>query len=658
MGSTVTYLLSIATLPRPTLWAVPSPVVPQGADVTLRCQGHLGSEWFQLWKDGELREERNASWQLAEFVLRNVDGVRDARSYSCRSGQGPWWSELSEPLALVLTGHAQLCQLCSGITEGGLGGRTGAWQHTAVWAGAFPKPSISVSHGSPASPGTTVTITCHMSQQPRSQDYTFALLEAKSLEPLQLQSPAGTRAVFLLPSVRAEDSGSYSCIYYRKMVPHSGSHPSRTLELTVSGKLPKPIIWAQPGPMVVPGANLTLWCSRPKLSFLEEVTFTLCKAGTREALQQQSSAEPWASFLLSSVRPEDSGSYSCAYRDRRTSARGSEPSDALELVVPGSLPKPSLSALPGLVVEPGTHVTLQCRQPPPSSLWGVTFTLMKEGTPQPLQSQSPAGASADFPLLSVRAQDAGNYSCVYQERMAPSQVSEPSEVLEIWVADQLPKPSLSAWPGREVASGSDVTLLCWGPSQHTRFVLYKEGDENILPSMDTTRHGALFFLSQVTPKHSGNYSCCYQYDTIGSLRTQHSDPLQLIVRASEPSNTLLITLSCVSFLLFLLCLLLLALLCRASSPMGSIQEDRPRRFLCCPCLSGSTSLPHQPEAPRWEALYTEVAKERPREPLVSMAEDPQGVTYTQLTIRTVNKRKTDYKKTPTEPILYSTVSRN
>ncbi|XP_043847539.1 immunoglobulin superfamily member 1-like isoform X3 [Dromiciops gliroides] len=601
MAPTVTILFSIglywtwaikaqmATLPRPTLWAVPSPVVHQGADVTLRCQGHLGSDRFQLWKDGELREERNASWELAEFVLRKVDGKRDARNYSCRSGQGPWWSELSEPLVLV------------------------------VMTDVFPKPMISHSSYYSIMLGDKVTIRCQLSQQAPSQDYTFALLGAESLEPLQLQSPARTWADFSLPSVRAEDSGSYSCIYYRKMAPHNGSHPSKSLELTVHGQLPKPTLLAQPGQVVVSGANLTLWCSRPKLPSLEEVTFSLSKAGTQEPLQHQSSAEPWARFFLPSVRPQDTGSYSCTYRDGRAPARGSELSEALELVVPGSLPKPSLSALPGLVVDPGTHVTLQCRKPPQSPFWRVNFTLLKMGSPQPSQSLSPSGTSADFHLLSVRAQDAGNYSCVYYGRMAPRQVSEPSEVLEIWVTGALPKPSLSAWPGPEVASGANMTLLCWGPSWASKFTLYKEGGEQFLPSTDITQDGAQFFLTAVTPPHSGNYSCSYQFNKNGSLWTQVSDPLQLTVR-------------------------------------GSLQGSSPRRSLCCPCLPWSTCLPFDSEPPREEILCKEASKDRSREPSDPMAEDPQGVTYAQLNLMTLKKRKTDPKEMPTESPLYATVS--
>uniref|UniRef100_A0A5F8GWG7 Ig-like domain-containing protein n=1 Tax=Monodelphis domestica TaxID=13616 RepID=A0A5F8GWG7_MONDO len=199
-------------------------------------------------------------------------------------------------------------------------------------------------------------------------------------------------------------------------------------------------LWAQPGLVVVPGTDVTLWCSRPKLLSPQEKNFTLWKAGRQQPLQNRSSAQAWTGFLLSSVGLEDAGSYRCAYGEPRGSARDSEPSDALELMVTGegSLPKPSLSALPSLVVEPGTHLTLQCRQPLQSPLWGVTFALLKAGTPQPLQSQSPAGTSAVFPLLSVRAQDAGNYSCIYHGKEG-SQVSEPSEVLEIWVTDSIEK---------------------------------------------------------------------------------------------------------------------------------------------------------------------------------------------------------------------------
>ncbi|XP_074121567.1 leukocyte immunoglobulin-like receptor subfamily A member 1 [Sminthopsis crassicaudata] len=202
MDSTVIFLISIGTLPRPFLWADPSPVVNQGVNVTLRCQGLLGSDRFQLWMDGELREERNDSWSQADFVLRSVDDFNDARSYRCRSGQGPFWSELSDPLALVV------------MT-------------------ATPSSASSVLASLRIGQGGSRARTSHMLQD--GQSYSVALLEAKSLEPLQLQKPEGRQAGFSLPSARTKDSGSYSCIYYKKIPPYTGSYPSHALELTVLG---------------------------------------------------------------------------------------------------------------------------------------------------------------------------------------------------------------------------------------------------------------------------------------------------------------------------------------------------------------------------------------------------------------------------------------
>ncbi|XP_074076349.1 immunoglobulin superfamily member 1-like [Macrotis lagotis] len=628
MGPTVTYLLSIDSLSRPTLWAVPGPVVLKGADVTFRCQGQLGTDRFQLLMDGELREERNTSLGLAEFVLRRVDDWSDARSYRCHSGQGSYWSELSEPLTLV------------------------------VMTGIFPPPYISPSPHYIISPGTTVPISCQISYQDSTQDYNFALLEAKSLNPLKVQSRGWTSAVFSLLSVRAEDSGNYSCIYYKKTAPHSASHPSQTLELIVSGLLPKPTLWAQPGLLMAPGASITLWCSRPKLFFLGEVTFTLHKSRTQEPLQDQTSTDLWTSFLLPSVGPEDTGSYSCAYRERSSSGGGSEPSDALELVVSGSLPRPFLSALPGLMVMRGTHVTLRCQLPPWSSLWGVTFSLLKVGTLLPLQSQSPAGTSADFSLLSVGAQDAGVYSCVYYGRMAPHQVSEASETLEIWVTGAGPKPSLSVWPGTEVASGADMILLCQGPSWSRNFALYKGRDEKILPVKDTTKGGVQFLLTHVTPKDSGNYSCGHQVRTNGSLWTQHSEPLQLIVQGPKSSDLLIITLSCVSILLFLLCLLLLAFFCERYISSGSLQGDSRSRCPCCPCHHLSICLSQHPGNPRDAVLSTEEGTGRSRQPVIPMNEEPQGLTYAQLNINLLRERKNDSTKTSRGPIIYATVSKD
>ncbi|XP_074076083.1 T-cell-interacting, activating receptor on myeloid cells protein 1-like isoform X2 [Macrotis lagotis] len=203
-----------------------------------------------------------------------------------------------------------------------------------------------------------------------------------------------------------------------------------------TGYLPKPSLLARPSSMVSPEQNVTLWCWRPPQADLQEVNFTLFKMGYLNPLQHKVSAESQVAFSLLSVSSEDARIYTCSYSDTESFGMMSKPSNALELLITGSLPKPLLSALPGPVLIQGRHLMLQCQQPTWSFLWDLTFALFKAGVPEPLQQQRPGGTRASFPILVVRTQDSGNYSCIYYYSMMPQQkTSEVSDPLEILVTD-------------------------------------------------------------------------------------------------------------------------------------------------------------------------------------------------------------------------------
>ncbi|XP_074074623.1 immunoglobulin superfamily member 1-like [Macrotis lagotis] len=478
-------------LPRPTLWAVLGLVVLKGEGVTLRCQGQLGTDRFQLLMDGKFREEKKSSWGLAEFVLRRVDDQKDVRSYHCCCRKGSYWSELSDPLALVVMTSEECC----------------------------PHPA----KDTPSSASCAI----------------FAICASSALATL-----------WAMKGVVGQGSGTTA----------EGEEVGETgVVMTLSQAHSHGPTWPCDG-------------SRDQ----------------HHSLVLKAQAVPW--------------------RGDFHSEEGQDP----EALIAPDLNR-SLDQLPPLIclmVELGTHVTLQCWLPFQSPFNDVAFSLLKVGTPQPLQSQSLGGISIDFPLFPLRAQDTGNYSCVFYERMTPHQLSNRE-------ADSLPKPSTSDWPSPKMASGANVSLLLWRPSWRHSFVLNQEGDEKILPSLETPQDGVQFFLTQVTPKHSVNYSCYYLSNSSGSLWTQPSDPEQDIVRGSMPNNTLIITLSHVSFVLLLLCLLLLAFLCQ-----GSISNE-------------SITFLFQ----------------------VPMAGDIQGVTYAGLDVNMLNKRKSERMMTLREPT-YATVFRD
>ncbi|XP_043852229.1 T-cell-interacting, activating receptor on myeloid cells protein 1-like isoform X1 [Dromiciops gliroides] len=186
------------TLLRPSIRAVPSSVVPRGADAHLYCQGPQESRSFQLWKDEGFILQKNLSSGEAEFHLK-IEDADEAGIYQCRYGQGPHWSEFSAPLQLVVTGF-------------------------------FSKPSLQGQPGTEVAIGDTVTLQCKEIVRSNIQNLTFFLL--KTGVPTPLQSLEGKVANFVLPSVKAEDAGNYSCIYLEKGKKRASDH-SDPLKLEV-----------------------------------------------------------------------------------------------------------------------------------------------------------------------------------------------------------------------------------------------------------------------------------------------------------------------------------------------------------------------------------------------------------------------------------------
>jgi hypothetical protein len=99
----------------------------------------------------------------------------------------------------------------------------------------------------------------------------------------------------------------------------------------ISEFYPKPTLLAQPGPVVLPGKNVTLRCQ----GLFEGMRFALLQEKAQNPLQFQSASGNSVDFLLHTVGAEDSGNYSCIYYETTMSNRGSYLSMPLMVWVTG-----------------------------------------------------------------------------------------------------------------------------------------------------------------------------------------------------------------------------------------------------------------------------------------------------------------------------------
>ncbi|XP_043357097.1 immunoglobulin superfamily member 1-like isoform X13 [Dermochelys coriacea] len=485
-----------ASLPRPSISLSPTGDTTPGADVIIRCQGQQRDARFFLHRAGDLNPPRHMdpAGDGAEFHIPTV-GWPHGGNYSCsyRPRSEPFVSsQPSDPVQLV------------------------------VADASLPRPSISLSPTGDTTPGADVIIRC----QGQQRDARFFLHRAGDLNPPRHMDPAGDGAEFHIPTVGWPHGGNYSCSYRPRSEPFVSSQPSDPVQLVVAEpSYPKPSISLSPSQGVSVGGAVAVWCRGKR----QGMQFVLNKEGRQFQTVTSNGLE--AVFSISNVSWEDRGSYNCSYHSRSEPFTVSSPSDPVELVVRDpSLPRPSISVSLASVTASGADVTIRCQ----GQGRDVRFFLHKAGDLNLPRHMDPAGDGAEFHIPTVGRQHGGSYSCSYRPRSEPFISSQPSDPVQLVVADpSLPRPSISLSLTGVTTSVADVTIRCQGQRRDVRFFLHKAGDLNPLRHMDPAANGAKFRIPNVGRQHGGSYSCSYRLRSEPFISSEPSDPVQLVVE--EPS---------------------------------------------------------------------------------------------------------------------------
>ncbi|XP_051864821.1 uncharacterized protein LOC127566442 isoform X2 [Pristis pectinata] len=522
----------------------------------------------------------HSHYTVTKFYLNSIDGddVSSPQPSSCTGSTANFTAEV-----LSTTGRRQYsCHYSMSIDGTNLNSSLSEIVSvTVTYVPAKPGLYLLRPSGEPAE-GESFSLRCTLPEHEPGLDvirfHLYKLTDTPDLIGSHARS-SNSFEDFTISDAALSDGGTYICMYEAQ---RSGrwynSTYSDTVTVTVSARINRPTAsLLRSSGIFTEGENIEITCSAPEHGV--EVEFHLLKVGTdsSRAPVATETARRTAYFTISNVNVTEGGKYACIYEvEKDGMVYGSTPSSEVTVTVIDLLPRPSITRTPILpFVLEGESTTIRCIVP---ELYGETMCyLLKDNGPNPRRSEllGREEHSCSFAIESADIADGGNYTCLYEARVAWRTVhSRLSETLPLTVRAPLSKPNISISYRHQF---QDYIINCTVPVLYpgSNIYLYKVvgGQYRQVTSARMSGVTATFLISNVSAAVEGNYTC-YSETAAGGrlLKSSFSDVIAAPLEDSNPRPSVL-ALCLGGFTVALFVLLLAVLFCKKSWHCETSQDS-------------------------------------------------------------------------------------